>query len=231
MAAAISRFKLRCSGEDFGAFGMHHDRKAGACDQLKGAKLVRLIRPGQPGKFDLAVRRGRGGEYLEGDDATVSQRVNGNLGQRKWRTVEPEINMGRGRKMVAPQDNLFGRVAAGVGDRHLENSRYTTCRTSAGFRRDGSALRISGRADVTVNINQAGQDVLTGRIDCLRRLDAVISSGDTCNLAARHQQRAVEQAIRGNNHPPGDGQIDAHFSPSSVSACPTPSRWVRCIDV
>ena len=107
--------------------------------------------------------------------------------------------------MVAPDCHLFGRVAAGVGDRHFKHRGDPTRRTGPGFGTYRTPLRIGGRADVTVNVDQAGQDVLAGRVDCLRRIDDVINSGYAQYGSAFDQQCAVAQAVRGDKRAPGDG--------------------------
>jgi hypothetical protein len=56
-----------------------------------------------------------------------------------------------------------------------------------------------------VNVDQAGQDVLAGRVYCLRRVDAVIISGDAQYGSAFDQQCAFAQAIRGDKRAPSDG--------------------------
>jgi hypothetical protein len=56
-----------------------------------------------------------------------------------------------------------------------------------------------------VNVDQAGQDVLAGRVYCLRRIDDVINSSYAQYGSAFDQQCAVEQAVRGDKRAPSDG--------------------------
>ena len=182
--------------------GVHEDGEA----RLRGKPEHRHLRvgigPREAGELAVAVR-GRGGrEDLERDDACVAEGVEGRLRQLHGCGEQREIGERVRREVVAADRHPLGRVAAGVGDRHLEERR-----DPALGRRPGLGFDASPR---------------WGRRGCGCGVWMSIAPGSTWRPWASTVSRASGSAPGGRIatiRPPATATVPGR-RPSGVSTCP-----------
>ena len=217
--------------EEGRTLGVHHDRQPGGRQQAQRAQLVGLVGEGEAVELVAAPWRRLGREDLPGDAAEVDHAVAARFGQVAGRGVEREVDHRVLGEVVAAAGQFLGGRTAGLRDRHLEDRRHAPGRGGAGFRPDRAALGVGGGADVEVDVDDARQHVPTRRVERLGRRGRGAGQVDPRDTAVPDAQVGPDQAVGHQDVAPGDEEIEtAHFSPSSVSACATPSRFVSFIE-
>jgi hypothetical protein len=229
--ALVERAGARgCGGHHLLVLGMDEDGEPCLRGKPQHGHLRVGIGPGEARELAVAVR-GRGGrEDLERDHACIPQSPEGRLRQFHRRCEQPEVGERAGREMVAAPRHPIGRIAAGVGDRHLEKRRDPALGRRAGLRFHAAPVRVGGAPDVAMDVDRAGQDMESLRLHGGLRFWLRPRRQDRHDPSVRHRHRARAEAVGREHLPAPDGKIERHLSPSSVSASATPSRWARCME-
>ena len=166
----LGGMNLGC-GQQVGAFGMDDQHLVGLRGQLQRAQLIGLAGKDKPVEFILAAHRGRGGEDLERHRPFRDHRIARGGGQVAHRRD-------KGQSSTTAFSAKWSRrraTSAGVEQQGFEIgiSKIVVTPPAAAARVSDlhrAAFGIGGRANVEVDVDDAGHDRQPGRVDDLGRL-------------------------------------------------------------